>query len=75
MSGGVAHDVGTVNLVRMSNQIASNFEHLPTKEAAEAVAQHFRSFWAPSMQVELTTYLDGGGAGLDDVVVAALRSL
>jgi len=75
MSGGVAHDVGTVNLVRMSNQIASNFEHLPTKDAAEAVAQHLHSFWAPSMLADLTRYLDAGGEGLDDVVVAAVRSL
>ncbi len=72
-SGGVAHDVGLSSLVRMSNQIAINFGHLPPDESAAAVAKHLRTFWAPSMQADLRGYLEAGGAGVDDVVVTALQ--
>jgi formate dehydrogenase subunit delta len=75
MSGGVAHDVGLASLVRMSNQIASNFVHLPADEAAAAVAKHLHSFWAPSMQADLARHALDGGDGLDDVVLAAVRLL
>jgi len=63
----------TEPLVRMANQIASNYAHHPPEQAATEVATHLRSFWAPPMRAELTEYVDGGGAGVDPVVVAALE--
>ena len=63
-------------LVRMANQIAANYRYLPEPEVEAAVATHLRSFWAPSMRAELTTWVDEtGGPGLDPEVLGALRRL
>jgi formate dehydrogenase subunit delta len=62
----------TEPLVRMANQIASNYAHHPPEQAATEVAAHLRSFWAPAMRAELTEYADDGGTGVDPVVVVAL---
>jgi len=41
------------DLIRMANQIARQFEHLPADAAATAVAGHLRLFWTPAMRAEL----------------------
>jgi formate dehydrogenase subunit delta len=56
----------------MANQIAGNFRERSPEQAATEVATHIRSFWAPSMRADLFAYADGGGAGLDPIVIAAL---
>jgi formate dehydrogenase subunit delta len=67
--------MGIEPLVRMANQIASQFAHHPPEQAAGEVANHLKSFWAPPMRVELTAYADDGGPGLDPVVLMALDRL
>jgi formate dehydrogenase subunit delta len=63
-------------LVRMANQIAANYRYLPEAEVEAAVANHLRSFWAPSMRAELTAWIDEtGGPGLEPEVRAAARRL
>jgi formate dehydrogenase subunit delta len=62
-------------LVRMANQIASQFAHHPPEQAAGEVAAHLRLFWPPPMRVELTSYVDDGGTGVDPVVLLALDLL
>jgi formate dehydrogenase subunit delta len=62
-------------LVRMANQIASQFAHHPPEQAADEVATHLRSFWAPPMREELIAYVDDGGTGVDPVVTMALDRL
>jgi formate dehydrogenase subunit delta len=62
-------------LVRMANQIAANYAHHAPEVAASEVATHVKSFWAPPMRADLTAYVDGGGTGVDPVVVAALEQL
>jgi formate dehydrogenase subunit delta len=62
-------------LVRMANQIAGQFAHHPPEQAADEVAAHLRSFWPPPMRVELTAYVDDGGAGVDPVVLMAIDRL
>ncbi len=41
------------DLIRMANQIASQFDHLPAPAAAAAVANHLTMFWTPAMRAEL----------------------
>ncbi len=57
------------DLVRMSNQIAANFRHHGTTEAAIEVAGHLRRFWSTSMRAEFLA--DHDDTGLDPIVVAA----
>ena len=63
------------SLIRMANQIAANFTNLPPEAAATSVATHIRSFWAPPMRADLTTWFDEGGEGLDPVAVQAMEQL
>ena len=67
--------MGIEPLIRMANQIASNYAHHQPEQAASEVAAHLKSFWAPSMRAELIAYVDADGAGVDPVVVAALSRL
>jgi formate dehydrogenase subunit delta len=62
-------------LIRMANQIASNYAHHPPEQAAAEVAAHLRSFWAPPMRADLVEYVHEGGTGVDPVVVMALEQL
>jgi formate dehydrogenase subunit delta len=55
----------------MANQIAANFRHHPDDQAAGEIADHLRSFWTPWMLGRLLQVVDGGGEGLDPLVVAA----
>ncbi len=61
--------------VRMANEIAAQFRHLPAGEAAAAVAGHIRTFWEPRMTAELVRLIDAGAADLDPLVLAAARLL
>ncbi len=64
-------------LVRMANQIAANVAHHSREEAADLVAAHLRSFWAPPMRADLVAYVERGGTGLDPIAhdaVALLRA-
>jgi formate dehydrogenase subunit delta len=61
--------------VRMANEIAAQFAHLPRDAAAAAVAAHLRSFWEPRMRAQLLGYLAGGGVGLHPLVIEAAALL
>ena len=63
---------GTAALIRMVNQIARNVAHESPDVAASQIATHLNSFWAPSMRSQLLAYVAAGGAGVDDVALAAL---
>ncbi|MCA0329250.1 MAG: formate dehydrogenase subunit delta [Actinobacteria bacterium] len=76
MTGEVHADpVQVASLLRMANQIASNARHKPHDEAVSLVAAHLRDFWAPSMRLHLTEWMDVDGAGLDPVAAEALERL
>ncbi len=63
-------------LVAMANQIGTFFESsYGSDEAAQAVAQHLKSFWVPAMRHELIAYRREGGTGLTEVVSKALEIL
>jgi formate dehydrogenase subunit delta len=62
-------------VVRLANDIAAQFRHLPPDEAAAEVANHIRRFWDPRMRLALLELADHEQAGLDADVMAAVRVL
>jgi formate dehydrogenase subunit delta len=63
------------SLLRMANQIASNAKHKPHDAAVAMVVAHLRDFWAPSMRLHLTEWMDADGQGLDPIAAEALEQL
>lgn len=62
-------------LVRMLNQIATEFEHQQGANAADATWDHLWHFWDPRMRETIITYVEQHGAGLTATSEAAVRSL
>lgn len=63
------------NLIRMANRIGLFFSAMPERtEALEGIASHIKRFWEPRMRRQILAYLEEqGGAGLQDIVLDALR--
>lgn len=53
--------------VRLANDIAAQFAHLPPAEAASRVASHLRMFWDPRMRAQLLATVRAGGPAADDL--------
>ncbi|HEY2659456.1 MAG TPA: formate dehydrogenase subunit delta [Caulobacteraceae bacterium] len=66
---------GDAKLVHMANQIARFFASQRHADPAEGVADHLRHFWEPRMRRAILAHVDGGGAGLDPVALAAVELL
>ncbi|MDQ0014279.1 formate dehydrogenase subunit delta [Variovorax boronicumulans] len=68
----------TAQLVKMANQIGSFFQAQSPDNAnlsTGAIAAHLKSFWAPSMRMQLIRSLEAGGAThLMPIVASAVRS-
>ncbi|MET3497278.1 formate dehydrogenase subunit delta [Variovorax boronicumulans] len=68
----------TAQLVKMANQIGTFFQAQSPDNATlatDAIAAHLKSFWAPSMRVQLIRALEGGTAThLLPIVASAVRS-
>jgi formate dehydrogenase subunit delta len=62
-------------LVRMANQIATFFRSKPHEEGVAGVAEHINKFWEPRMRRHLFEVLDGGGSGLDPLVLEASATI
>lgn len=58
-------------MVHMANQIATFFRTQPGEDQAARVADHLRDYWEPRMLDQLHAHVSAGGAGLDELVVAA----
>jgi formate dehydrogenase major subunit len=61
-------------LVRMANQIARQFAHVP-EHAVDEVATHLDKFWEHDMRVDLARAIENGTVTLDGVVVDAMHKL
>lgn len=61
--------------VRMGNQIAQQFAHLPQSEAVAAIAQHIVTFWDPRMRRHLEALVAAGDDTLDPLLVDATGRL
>jgi formate dehydrogenase subunit delta len=60
----------------MANDIGNFFKSEPDHTVAvDSVASHLRRFWDPRMRKEIVAYVDGGGAGLMDLVREAVLKL
>jgi formate dehydrogenase subunit delta len=53
-------------LVRMANQIATEFENQNPENAAQATWDHLWHFWDPRMRAYIIHHLDSGGGGLSE---------
>jgi formate dehydrogenase subunit delta len=62
-------------LVYMANQIGKYFESHYRQNAADGIADHLKRFWDPSMRRAIIAHAEQGGAGLDTVVLQAVRAL
>ncbi|HEX3929387.1 MAG TPA: formate dehydrogenase subunit delta [Nocardioides sp.] len=56
---------------RMGNDIARQLGHLPTAQAAEAIADHIERFWEPRMRRNLEALVAAQDDALDPLVVDA----
>lgn len=63
-------------LVKMANQISVFFASETGPEAAARdIAGHLKRFWDPRMRAQIVAHVEQeNGAGLNPVVVAAIRS-
>ena len=60
---------------RLGNDIARQFAHLPPDRAADAVARHIETFWAPPMRRALLALVAAQEPSLDPLVVDAVGRL
>ncbi|RHW17557.1 formate dehydrogenase [Sphingomonas gilva] len=65
----------TDKLVRMVNQIATEFEGQQPGNAVAATWDHLWHFWDPRMRDRIVTHLDTGGEGLSATSRAAIARL
>ena len=61
--------------MRLANEIAIQFAHLPADRRSAEIAKHIRSFWDPRMHRLLLAHVDAGGADLDPLAAAAAAQL
>ncbi|TNC26553.1 formate dehydrogenase subunit delta [Amycolatopsis alkalitolerans] len=61
--------------VRLANEIAAQFHHLPPKEAAAAIAAHIRQFWDPRMRADLDHHAATAPETLDPLALEAAHLL
>jgi formate dehydrogenase subunit delta len=63
-------------LVRMANQIATNFEYGDDKSKAVAgVVDHLSRFWTPIMLSEIIEAMQKGDIGLGETAAEALAEI
>jgi len=61
-------------MIHMANQIAAFFD-TQSGNAPDAVADHLLKFWEARMKEQLFAYVDKGGEGLKDSVIAAVAQI
>lgn len=63
-------------LVTMANQIEAFFRAEPDRAVAiDGIVTHIRRFWAPRMREAIVAHAAAGGAGLGELVKAAVLKL
>ncbi|MGA8870571.1 MAG: formate dehydrogenase subunit delta [Candidatus Acidiferrales bacterium] len=59
----------------MANQIALFFASYPKEEAVAGVTDHFQKYWEPRMRKQIVEYVAGGGGGLHELALEAVKHL
>jgi formate dehydrogenase subunit delta len=62
-------------MVHKANSIAQFFTSYTREEAVEGVTTHIRLYWEPRMRRQIIDYVAGGGEGLHEYVVEAVKRL
>jgi len=62
-------------MVHMANQIALFFASYPREEAIASVTDHFKKYWEPRMRKQIIAYVTGGGGGLHELALEAVKHL
>lgn len=62
-------------LVMMANQIGKFFAAQKNADQPALVADHIRKFWDPRMRRQILAHAAAGGAGLDPLVLEALKQV
>ncbi|HEY1723061.1 MAG TPA: formate dehydrogenase subunit delta [Magnetospirillaceae bacterium] len=65
----------TDRLVHDANQIARYFASYPRDEALAGVVDHIKKFWERRMRAQIILHVAHGGAGLDELALAAVKQL
>lgn len=74
MAETTAHAEALDAVVRLATDITRQLEYLGEDAAVAAFVTHVTSFWDPRMRRLLVTAVEGGHAGVDDVMRAAVAS-
>ena len=61
--------------VRLANDIAAQFAHLPHEQAVAGIAGHLRTFWDPRMRAQLLEAVEASGEGVPRLVLEAAARL
>lgn len=62
-------------LVMMANQIGKFFAAQTHADKPALIADHIKKFWDPRMRKGILAHLAAGGAGLDPLVLEAVKKL
>jgi formate dehydrogenase subunit delta len=63
-------------LVRMANQIATNFDYGQDRdELVASVTDHLRRFWSPDMKRQIVGHLQSGATDLKETAASAVAKL
>lgn len=62
-------------MVHNANQIALFFATYPRDEAVAGIAKHITMYWERRMRNQIEEYVSGGGGGLHELVLEALKRL
>jgi formate dehydrogenase subunit delta len=62
-------------MIHNANQIALYFASFPREEAIAGVTDHIQKFWERRMRQQIRDYTAGGGAGLHELVLEAVKRL
>ncbi|TAL39576.1 MAG: formate dehydrogenase subunit delta [Alphaproteobacteria bacterium] len=65
----------TDRMLHKANQIALNFAAYPRLQAVDYVAEHIRKFWPPMMRQQIIAHVQGGGHGLHELAIDAVKIL
>ncbi len=62
-------------MVHNANQIALFWASYSHDEALAGVLSHIRRYWDPRMRTQIRDYVAGGGSGLHQLAVEAVKQL